>query len=217
MPGDVSFQHHDVLQSEILSSLEAGGVVTYTTDYAHHVEFLSTWDTTPPPFRPIRDWVGRKWPDLSAGLKEYALYPLDAQGNPDTSASPKFTPNSDDHMDAVAHIVRMSIFNKGQPGVHYGGRALNRGRDAAPAFAQQYANSNDPRASEKVVEDVLDYMFAESQRIIAQEASDTGNLLQSGMVSLLHAPHQASGEKEGDEGDISELPEPDASSDGGGA
>lgn len=171
MPGQVEFNHQRATQQEIVEQLEAGGVVTYTTDYAHHIEFDSFWGASPPPFEPLRAWVHRKWPDLDAGLKEAGL-------------SPGIQPGSERHKDGVTWVVINSIKSTGIAGVFYGRRSLDYGRSRAEAVAGKYEGTDDPRASFKIVEDILDLMFARSQEIIAEEASDTGNLLQSGLVEL---------------------------------
>lgn len=183
MPGQVEFNFNRATQQEIVEHLEAGGVVTYTTDYAHHIEFDSFWGASPPPFEPLRAWVHRKWPDLDAGLKDAGL-------------STGIVEGSNRHKDAVAWIVVKSIQETGIAGVFYGRRSLDYGRSRAGSVAKQYEGTNDPRASTKIVEDILDLMFARSQDIIAEEASDTGNLLQSGLVELANQ--------------IDELPEVDA-------
>lgn len=186
MPGEVRFQTFNAEQEEVMQNLEFGGVVTYTTDYAHHVEFDSFWGTSPPPFSPLRKWVDRKWPDLDGGLKDAGM-PKDAQGNPTVPA------NSDAHKDGVTWVVVNSIEAKGINGVFYARRSLAHGKNQADSIAGKYAGTDDPRASEKVVEDVVDLMFETSQKIIAEEASDTGNLLESGLVDFTE--------------DLSELPE----------
>jgi len=171
MPGQVEFNHNRSTQQEIIAQLEAGGVVTYTTDYAHHVEFDSFWGASPPPFEPLRAWVHRKWPDLDGGLKDAGL-------------SPGIKPGSERHKDGVTWVVINSIKSTGIAGVFYGRRSLDYGRSRASAVAGKYEGTDDPRASFKIVEDILDLMFARSQEIVAEEASDTGNLLQSGLVEL---------------------------------
>lgn len=171
MPGQVEFNHQRAVQQEIIEHLEAGGLVTYTTDYAHHVEFDSFWGASPPPFDKLRAWVHRKWPDLDAGLKDAGL-------------SSGIKPGSERHKDAVAWVVVKSIQKTGITGVFYGRRSLDHGRSRAGAVASKYEGTDDPRASFKIVEDILDLMFAKSQEIVAEEASDTGNLLQSGLVEI---------------------------------
>lgn len=186
MPGEVTFQTFNAEQEEVLQNMEFGGLVTYTTDYAHHIEFDSFWGSTPPPFTPLRKWVHRKWPDLDSGLKDAGM-PKDDQGNPTVPA------NSEAHKDGVTWVVVNSISAKGIEGIFYARRSLAHGKNKAPSIAGQWEGSEDPRASEKIVEDVVDLMFATSQKIIAEEASDTGNLLESGLVDFTE--------------DLTELPE----------
>lgn len=186
MPGEVTFQVHNTELDEVVDHMEFGGLVTYTTDYAHHIEFDSFWGSSPPPFSPLREWVHRKWPDLDSGLKDAGM-PTDAQGNPTVPA------NSDAHKDGVTWVVVNSIQASGIEGIFYGRRSLALGKQKAETIAAQYEGSNDPRAGEKIVEDILDLMFEASQKIIREEASDTGNLLESGLVDLTE--------------DLGELPE----------
>lgn len=180
MAGDVEFEFMETQQMAVIEGLTAGGLVTYTTDYAHHIEFDSYWGASPPPFDKLRKWVHRKWPDLDEGLKEAGLSPGVKEG-------------SERHKDGVTFVVINSIKETGIEGVFFARRSLELGRNKAESIAGNYEGTNDPRASIKIVEDVLDLMFANSQDIIAEEASDTGNLLQSGLVELTE--------------DIGELPE----------
>lgn len=144
---------------EILDDMEGGALINYSTEYAMYVEWPTTY-SSPPPFQPIRDWVGRKWNDLSEGLK--------AEGG--------------GTKDGVARLVQFSIQENGIRGVHFGGRSLNRGKANAPKVLAQFEGSGDPKANEKALAEVANGMFEMSQRIIAQEASDTGNLLESGSI-----------------------------------
>lgn len=177
MPGEVTFQVFNEELEEVIDGMEFGGLVTYTTDYAHHIEFDSFWGSSPPPYSALRKWVHRKWPDLDSGLKDAGM-PTDSQGNPTVPR------NSDAHKDGVTWVVVNSIHANGIEGIFYGRRSLELGKSKADTIAQQYAGSNDPRASEKIVEDILDLMFEASQKIIREEATDTGNLLESGLVDL---------------------------------
>ena len=180
MAGDVEFEFRESQQMAVIAGLEAGGLVTYMAEHAHHVEFDSYWGGSPPPFPKLRKWVGRKWPDLSAGLKDAGLSSGVREG-------------SERHKDGVTWVVVNSIQESGIEGVFFGRRSLEEGRNKADGIAGAYEGTNDPRASHKIVEDVVDLMFARSQEIIADEASDTGNLLQSGQVEITE--------------DIGELPE----------
>lgn len=173
MTGEVRFQINEARQEEVFENMEFGGVVTYTTEYAHHVEFDSFWGTTPPPYGPIRRWVDRKWADLSTELK------TDSKGNVLSA-------------DRVAWKVVNIIHENGIEGVFYGRRSLEYAKRHARGIAEQYEGSDDPRAPQKIIEDVLDLGFSRSQSIVAKEASDTGDLLQSGLVDTTE--------------DLSELP-----------
>lgn len=175
MSGEVRFQENEADMERVFENLEHGGVVTYTTDYAHHVEFDSFWGESPPPFDKLRKWVERKWPDLDGGLKDAGM-PKDSEGNPTVSSG------SPQHIDGVTWVVVKSIQANGIAGLFYGRRSLEYGKQQADSVASEYAGTDDPRASEKVVEDILDLMFQTSQELIREEATDTGNLLQSGLV-----------------------------------
>lgn len=144
---------------QILDDMEGGALINYSTEYAMYVEFPTAY-SSPPPFGKIRDWVDRKWPDLSQGLKK------EGGGT----------------KDGVAKVVQWSIYENGIRGVHFGGRSLNRGKQNAPTVLASYAGSEDPEANQKALAEVANGMFEMSQRIISQEASDTGNLLQSGSI-----------------------------------
>lgn len=155
---------------ELFESMTARGRIAYTTDYAVYVEKTTAY-AVPPPFDKLRAWVHRKWSDLDAGLKDVAL-------------SESMTPGSERHKDAVTWVVVNSIEENGIEGVFFAGRALQKGIGAADTLASAYEQSDDPRAALHLVEDITDYMFGVSQEIIADEATDTGNLLQSGQVTI---------------------------------
>lgn len=176
MAGKVNFQQADLVVSEMIKQMEAGALVSYTASYAKYVEFPTSYAGTQPPFDPIFEWVDRKWPDLSDGLT------TDSQGAPLTRRQ-------------VAWKVVNIIAEHGTEGVYFGRRGLDTAKQAAPSIAGQYEGSNDPQAPEKIVAEVAETGFNKSQAIISQEATDTGNLLQSGQVELVD--------------DIGELPEVD--------
>jgi len=154
---------------EVTEKLEAFGAIQYTAEYAVHVNYDTAWTTKKPPFKPLRKWVGRKWNDLSTDLK------TDAEGDPLSK-------------DEVTWKVINIIATYGIEGIHFAERALTAGENAADSLARQYQGSDDPDASYKIVQDVIDLMFGESQDIIADEAFDTGNLLQSGQVEVSREP-----------------------------
>lgn len=154
---------------EQIREMSGGAVITYTADYAPHVEFPTAYAGTQPPYQPIRDWVHRKWGDLSAGLKE--------AGQP--------AANQEQQKDNVAWIVVKAIAANGTKGVYFGRRGLDAAKKAAPAIAAQYEGSGDPQAAEKIVAEVAEVGFNKGQAIISQEATDTGNLLQSGSIELV--------------------------------
>lgn len=158
--------------AEILDDMTGAALINYSTEYAMYVEFPTSY-TSPPPYQPIRDWVDRKWNDLSQGLK--------AEGG--------------GTRDGVARLVQFAIAKNGIRGVHFGGRALNRGKQNAPRVLASYGGSGDTEANNKALAEIANGMFDMSQRIISQEATDTGNLLQSGSIEWFE--------------DADDLPEPE--------
>jgi hypothetical protein len=172
--GSVSFEFDEQAAEEAIAGLGAAGRVAYTADYAEYVNYPTAFAGSQPPFDPLREWVDRKWPDLDGGLKDAAL----AEG---------MEANSGAHKAAVTWIVIHAIAENGTEGVFFAERSLEEGKRKADALAAKYEGSDDPEAGRKLVEDALDLMFARSQDIVSDEASDTGNLLQSGIVELLDA------------------------------
>jgi hypothetical protein len=157
---------------EIIAEAEGGVLINYSTSYATYVEFDTAY-TSGPPLAPILKWVERKWPDLDAGLKE--------AGNGSKTQ--------------VASIVRNAINENGIDGIHFGARALNKMESKAPAIASQVEGSGMSGAEVKqtILGEVGNLGFAESQRIISEEATDTGNLLQSGSIEWYDDPEDIPG------------------------
>jgi hypothetical protein len=81
-----------------------------------------------------------------------------------------------------------AIAENGTEGVYFGRRGLDAAKQAAPSIAQQFEGSNDPQAGEKIVAEVANTGFNKGQAIISQEATDTGNLLQSGSIEVYDSP-----------------------------
>jgi hypothetical protein len=156
---------------ELFANLDVVAKVGYTADYAAYVEFPTSYAGTSPPFQPLRDWVERKWNDLDAGLTALPL-----ESNDD------LTPGSQEHKDAVAWIVVMSIADTGTDGVFFLRRGFEAAKQAAGDFAEAYEGSNDIDAARKIFERTFDFAFSTSQDIVADEATDRGTLLQSGFV-----------------------------------
>jgi len=161
---------------QLFENLDVVAKVGYTADYAGYVEFPTSYAGTSPPFDPLREWVGRKWADLDQGLKQVPL-----EGDPD------FAPNSDEHKDAVAWVVVMSIADTGTDGVFFLRRGFEAAKQAASQFAEAYEGTDDINAAQKIFEDTFDFAFQTSQDIVADEAADEGNLLQSGFVFVSRA------------------------------
>jgi hypothetical protein len=166
---DVAANFDDTRVQEVIRGFEVEGSFGYTVDYAKYVNYPTSYSGTAPPFEPIRKWVHRKWNDLDAGLKETAFREGMTQ---------------EEHKDAVAHVVQKAIAENGTEGVYFAERAVAEVERQAEAFAARYENSEDPHAPFKIVRDVTDAAFGISQDIIAEEATDTGNLLQSGYVQV---------------------------------
>lgn len=172
MAGEVRVEEGEMNISQQIQEMEAAGVVTYTAEYAKYVEFPTSYSGTQPPFQPLYEWVQRKWPDLSDGLKDAGLP----------------APNQEAQERNVAWVVVKAIAENGTEGVYFGRRGLDAAKQAAPSIAQQYEGSSDPQAPEKIVAEVAEVGFNKGQAIISQEATDTGNLLQSGSIELVDDP-----------------------------
>lgn len=174
MPSEnVQVQFNDSALREVLETLSGAAVITYGVDYAPFVEFETAYAGTAPPFKAIRGWVGRKWADLDSGMKDAAF---------------ESHMTTDQWKDAVAWLVVNAIAKHGTRGVHFGGRSVAKMRANAEAFAKAYEGSSDPQAPRKLLEDIAHFGFEHSQDIIAREASDTGDLLQSGLVYITEEP-----------------------------
>lgn len=174
----------DAFLDEITEAMEVEGSFGYTADHAPYVNWETTYAGTQPPFDPIRKWVHRKWNDLDAGLKDYA-----ASGDTDLS--------TDQLKDRVAWVVVNAIAANGTKAIRFMERAIERAKGNISALEQPYADSEDPHAPFKIVRDTLDYAFGESQDIIADEATDTGGLLQSGFVDVSEVRASETFEREG--------------------
>jgi len=181
---DVEANYDDTRIQEIIRGFAVEGSFGYTVDYAKYVNYPTSYSGTAPPFEPIRKWVHRKWNDLDGGLKEAAL--------PEDGDLP-----TEEHKDAVAYVVQNAIAENGTEGVYFAERAVGEVERQAEAFAAAYENSEDPHAPFKIVRDVTDAAFGISQDIIAEEASDTGNLLQSGYVQVEEVKASETFEKDG--------------------
>ena len=160
----------------LFENLDVVAKVGYTAEYAGYVEFPTEYAGTQPPFDPLYEWVLRKWEDLDDGLKQV---PLDAANPPE--------PNSVEHKKAVAWVVVVSIADDGTDGVFFLRRGFEAAKQAAGQFAEAYAGTNDVDAARRIFEDTFDFAFQTSQDIVADEASDEGNLLQSGFVFVSRA------------------------------
>lgn len=161
---------------ELFENLAVVAEVGYTADYAAYVEFPTEYAGTQPPFEPLHEWVKRKWADLSGDLKQI---PLNGSNPP--------APNSAEHKRAVAWIVVISIGKDGTDGVWFLTRGFEAAKQAAGQFAEDYEGTDDIDAARKIFEDTFDFAFQTSQDIVADEASDEGNLLQSGFVMVSRA------------------------------
>lgn len=169
MAGKVDIQFDGEKMRQVINQMEGGAVIAYGAEYAPYVEFPTSYQGTQPPFDPIFDWVDSKWPDLDSSLK------TDQNGN-DLSKRD------------VAWKVVYILSEYGTDGVHFGSRSLEQMRQNADAFAQKYDQSGDPDAARKLLEDIADFGFQRSQEIVADEATNKGQLLQSGQISITDDP-----------------------------
>jgi hypothetical protein len=169
--GKVRVKERDVNVEETVQATEAAALVNYTAAYAQYVEFPTSYTGPKPPLQPLLDWVSRKWNDLSRNLK------TDSQGAPLTERQ-------------VAFKVQSIIYQNGTEGVYFGRRGLDAAEQAAPTIAAQYEGSGRPKAGKKIVAEVAKTGFNKSQAIIAQEATDTGKLGQSGSVEIFDSPSE---------------------------
>lgn len=168
---------------EVTENLEAFGAILYTAEHAAHVNFDTAWTGSQPPFEPLRGWVHRKWNDLSDGLKLAALSEDAAEAEEIAARI-----SQDEWKDQVTWLVIRAIAKNGIEGIHFAERALSKGQNSADAIAKNYEDSDDPDAPFKIIQDVIDLMFGESQDIIADEAFDRGTLLRSGSVEVSREP-----------------------------
>lgn len=181
---DVSADFDDTELDRITEGFHVEGSFGYTVNYAKYVNYPTSYSGSAPPYEPIRKWVHRKWGDLSPGLKRAAM-PEESDKEEDEEFDRGETKLSlEDHKDAVAWIVVKAIAENGTEGVYFMERAIGEVERQADAFAARYANSEDPNAPFQIVRDTVDAAFGISQDIIADEATDTGNLLQSGFVQV---------------------------------
>lgn len=181
---DVSASFDGTALDEIIEGFRVRGRFGYTVNYAKYVNYPTSYAGTQPPFDPIRGWVDNKWADLSPGLKRAAI--PEESDRPDSEAFDREETrlSTEDHKDRVAWIVVHAIAENGTDGVYFMERSVGEVERQAEAFAARYQNSEDPNAPFKIVRDVTDAAFGISQDIIADEATDEGNLLQSGFVEV---------------------------------
>lgn len=197
---DVNASFDETRLQEVVDGLDVEGTFGYTVDYAKYVNYPTSYAGTYPPFEPIRKWVHRKWNDLSPGLKRAAMPEESDKGEDEDFDRSETSLNIEEHKDAVAETVQFAIAENGTEGVYFMERAVGQVERQIEAFAAPYQNSDDPHAPFKIVRDVTDAAFGISQDIIAEEATDTGNLLQSGFVDVQETRGPNEFEKEGGEG-----------------
>lgn len=192
---DVGANYDETAVEEAIDGFAVTGRFGYTVDYAKYVNYPTSYSGTSPPFDPIRKWVHRKWNDLDAGLKRAAIpEESDEEGEFETDETDL---TIEKHKDRVAWIVVNAIAENGTAGIYFMERAVGQVERQAAAFARPYANSDDPDAPYKIVRDLVDAGFGISQDIIAEEATDTGNLLQSGFAEVENPERGTSFEREG--------------------
>lgn len=184
---NVSHTVNDEALEEIEQGFDVEGSYGYTADHAPYVNWETTYAGTNPPFQPIREWVHRKWNDLDAGLKDAAIEGRDASSI-----------TTSEWKDAVAWLVVNAIAKNGTEAVRFMERSMERAKGAADSIAAGYAGSEDPNAPFKILRDFLDFAFGVSQDIVAEEATDTGSLLQSGYVDVQELNGDNSFSREGE-------------------
>lgn len=173
----------EVLQ-DIVDGYDVEGAFGYTANHAPYVNWETHYAGTAPPYKPIREWVHRKWNDLDAGLKRAAM-PEETDEDAEEEFSISETDLTTEELkDAVAGLVVGAIAENGTKAVRFMERSIEKVKAEVPALEQQYAGSEDLHAPFKLVRDVLDTAFGISQEIVADEATDTGGLLQSGYVDV---------------------------------
>jgi hypothetical protein len=183
---------------EIVKYMEVEGSFGYTADHAPYVNWETHYAGTSPPFQPIREWVHRKWNDLDAGLKRAAMpEDTDSENEGEEFDRGETRLTKEEHKDAVAWVVVDSIAENGTKAIRFMERSIERAKGAIETIEGQYRNSGDPHAPFKILRDVLDFAFGESQDIVADEASDTGKLLQSGFVDVTELQTGNKFEREG--------------------
>lgn len=161
----VEFDHGKL--DDLFAALDVTAVVGYGADYAAYVEYPTEYTGTQPPFEPLYEWVDRKWADLDPGLKE---------------AGERNADSVDEAKRNVAWIVVSAIAENGTDGVFFLNRGFEAAKQAGEQFLESYEGTNDIQAGRKALVDTVDFAFETSQDIVADEASDRGQLLQSGFV-----------------------------------
>jgi len=154
---------------EISEGFDVEGSFGYTADHAPYVNWETTYAGTAPPFKPIYEWVDRKWNDLDGGLKDAAFREGMAK---------------EEHKRAVAFVVQKAIAENGTKAIRFMERSMERAKGSVSQIEGPYVGSEDLAAPFKIVRDFLDFAFGQSQDIVADEATDTGKLLQSGFVDV---------------------------------
>lgn len=152
---------------DIFDRMDIRAVVGYGADYAAYVEFPTSYTGTQPPFEPIFEWVQRKWNDLDPGLR---------------AAGEEQADTIEGAQRAVAWIVVTSIAESGTDGVYFLNRGFEAAKQAGEQFLESYEGTDDPEAARKAISQTVDFAFEKSQEIVAEEATDRGQLLQSGFV-----------------------------------
>jgi len=181
---DLRFSSNDEALDEIREGFDVEGAYGYTADHAPYVNWETTYAGTQPPFKPIRKWVHRKWNDLDAGMKAAAV-------------SDPAAVTTEEWKDAVAWLVVKAIAANGTVAIRFMERSMERARGGLDAVETPYRDSEDPHAPFKIVRDFLDLGFGISQDIVADEATDTGGLLQSGYVDVQELNGDGSFQREG--------------------
>jgi len=97
---------------------------------------------------------------------------------------------------SVAFAIQNKIYKKGTKGVYFLTNEKNKMKTEWENIAEQYKDSNDENAPEKIVEEMLDTMLEGANDTIRNEAYDTGNLQNSGVVMMHVDPNSNTMENE---------------------
>lgn len=153
----IEIEHDRQKIDDIIKSIKkAEGIVAFTSPYSIYVEFPTEYKDDPPPFYAILGWVKIKF-----GLK-------------------------DEEAKSVAGKVQNKIYEDGTDGVYFATDTVQeyKGKKGRKIL-EQYKNSDDVNAPEKIVRQTLDESLEDSKaRIVERDAVATGFTKESGIVVM---------------------------------